>query len=286
MTHKHLLVAVVSYFDEINRHLYRAIHDALGPLAQMGWGLTIIEHVGNADLGRARNAIVAQFLASTADALLCIDSDVSWAPGSIERLVSHPVDLVAGCYPQRADEGAFPVRWLPETGSGLTPIDPVTGQATLDGLLEVEGVPAGFLKLSRAGLERVTNYYADTWYHEPLVPTGKAWSLFEFRILDRGRWSEDLSFCRMWRETGAKVWLDPLISLHHHGRKTYSGCIGNWLRDRSLPPAASLPGARSPAAAAREVLDALAANHAAAQAAKAELDKLEPILAQMRGCRD
>ena len=104
----------------------------------------------------------------------------------------------------------------------------------------------------------MTAYYADTWYHEPLVSTGKAWSLFEFRIIDRGRWSEDLSFCRMWREIGGRVWVDPIISLHHHGRKTYSGCLGQWLLDRSLAPSASLPGTRSPATAAKEAVAALA----------------------------
>ena len=262
MSHKHLLIIVVSYFDEMNRQLFHGVQNALGPLQQMGWTISMNEHVGNADLGRARNAVAAQFLAmSTMTDLLCLDGDVSWDAGSLERLMSHPnVDLVAGCYPQRFDTGHFPVRWLP---GPLTPINPSTGEPAADGLLEVEGVPAGFMRITRAGMERMARFYADSWYWEPLVtpldgePLGKAWQLFEFTVYDRGRWSEDLSFCRKFRDAGGRVWVDPLISLHHHGRKTFSGQLGNWLLDRSLPPGASLPGAPSPGKAVAGLAEAL-----------------------------
>jgi hypothetical protein len=69
--------------------------------------------------------------------------------------------------------------------------------------------------------------YDDSWYVDESTPLGKAWNLFEFRIIDHKRQGEDIAFCDKWQALGEKVWLDPWLMFEHHGKKSYRGCIGN-----------------------------------------------------------
>jgi hypothetical protein len=81
----------------------------------------------------ARNQMVGDFLASDADKLVFIDSDVSWEPGSILKLAMHKADFVGGAYRLKQDEEAYPVEW----------VDPKGELWAKDGLLEVAHLPAG-----------------------------------------------------------------------------------------------------------------------------------------------
>lgn len=233
---KHVFIAIVSYAMEIEARVWTSLLGVMGPLSELGWNTTIRVRTNDADLARARNAMVADFLSTDATDLFFLDADVSWEPGAMERLlVRRGVDMVAGIYPQRVDDGTFPVRWLVDQDKkGIFSYDPVSGEVSENGVIEVAGVPAGFLRLTRKCCEMMTKANEDRWYYEGSLKSGKAVSLFEFRVHDdHHRWSEDLTFCRRWRELGGKVWLDPNMTLHHHGAKTYTGNIGHSLRNRA-----------------------------------------------------
>jgi len=209
----------------------------LGPLAQMGWLVSLMVHSGDADLGRSRNALAAEFLASPCSHTLLLDQDVSFPPEAICQLVGRDpdIDVVAGIYHQRADYGSYPVRW-DHSKQYLVAVDPTTGEPSEDGLLDVEGVPAGFMRLSRRCLERMSAAYESGWYADSSVSTGRAVSLFEFSVQNHARYSEDIFFCQRWRELGGKVWVDPKLTLTHHGEKAWTGNLGDWLRGRDAPP--------------------------------------------------
>ncbi len=161
-----------------------------------------------------------------------VDADVSWEPGAALRLMSHPVDLVLGAYPKRSEGEGYPIRKLP---GPVECVNPVTGQYHPNGLAKIAGGPAGLMRISRACIEKMITAHADTWYGQPQVENlRKAWNLFEFSVIDHERISEDMNFCRKWREIGGEVWVDPHLKLHHHGDKTYSGCFAEHLRELSM----------------------------------------------------
>ncbi len=205
-----------------------SLHTAARSLADQGWESSIICAKGIADLPRARNWLLAAFNASGATDMLCVDADVSWQPGAVERIMSHHVDLVFGAYPLKQDGAGFALRGLPNSPDTIRCVDPVTGEEAKGGLIEVEGGPAGFLRITKKCMDRMLMYYGERWYKEPNAPDSKAWQLFEFTYSqeDHEVCSEDIEFCRKYRATGGKVWVDPWLVLEHTGKKTWRGCIG------------------------------------------------------------
>lgn len=193
-------------------------------LTDRGDKVTIFDESGNAMIGDCRGLIVAKFLESDATDLVFIDSDVAWEGGGLVKLVDHPVDFAAAIYPQRRDPQAYCVQWIQDRPDLIA--DPETG------LLEVEGVPAGFMRLSRAMLEKMTEHYSDTAFYCEQAPNRTAHDLFGAYRIGKLKFGEDYSFCRRWREIGGKVWVDPEISMGHTGYKTFTGSLGGWLKSR------------------------------------------------------
>lgn len=177
--------------------------------------------VGDSLIARTRNFYVSDFLASDCTDLVMIDDDLAWEPGAVLRLLSHDCDLVGGVYPKRQDQLEFPVRR--KLGAQ---VDLKTG------LMEVELLPTGFLRMRRNMLERMVAGFPHLAYRDPNGPAGVLYhALFWVELapgLDGGDvlepWGEDFTFCRRWRELGGSVWLDTLLRFQHIGRKAWSGC--------------------------------------------------------------
>jgi hypothetical protein len=218
----HVMVAIPAYSGTIHLGTMRSLFTDLLALQARGDKWSLHDECGNALIADARALIVAQFLASEADTLVFIDSDVCWEAGALLKLLDHPVDMVAGIYPQRRDPINYCVKWD-------------TSKAELvaeNGLLEVHGVPAGFMKLSRKQLESMVEQYPDTEFYVESAPNQKAWALFADYRIGKHKMGEDYAFCRRWIDMGGKVWIDPEISMGHVGYKTFKGHLGDHLRNR------------------------------------------------------
>jgi hypothetical protein len=221
---RHVWIAIPAYTGQIHLATMRSIIADMLALADRGDRVTIFDESGNAMIADCRGLIVAKFLESDATDLVFVDSDVTWESGALVKLVDQPADFVAGIYPQRKDPQAYCVQYLPERAELWA--DPETG------LLEVAGVPAGFMKLSRAMLEKMVAHYSDTAFHCDVAPNQTAHALFDPVRIGRIKFGEDYSFCRRWREIGGQVWVDPEIRMGHVGFKTFVGSLGEWLRTR------------------------------------------------------
>lgn len=218
----HVMVAIPAYSGTIHLGTMRSLFTDLLALQARGDTWSLHDECGNALIADARALIVAQFLASEADTLVFIDSDVCWEAGALLKLLDHPVDMVAGIYPQRRDPINYCVKWD-------------TSKAELiaeNGLLQVEGVPAGFMKLSRTQLESMVEQYPNTEFYVETAPNKKAWALFADYSIGKHKMGEDYAFCRRWTDMGGKVWIDPELSMGHVGYKTFHGHLGDYLRNR------------------------------------------------------
>jgi hypothetical protein len=217
------MIAIPAYTGTIHLGTFRSLFTDLLALQARGDSWEVHDECGNALIADARALIVAQFLASDCDTLVFIDSDVAWEAGALIKLLDYPVDMVAGIYPQRKDPVNYCVKWK---NTGELWADPETG------LLEVEGVPAGFMKLSRTQLEAMVEQYPDTEFYVENAPNEKAWALFcDYRI-GKHKMGEDYAFCRRWTDMGGKIWVNPEIKMGHIGNKTFEGHLGDWLRSR------------------------------------------------------
>lgn len=215
------MIAIPAYTGQIHLGTMRSLMTDILQLQHRGDAFTVHDECGNALIADARAIIVAEFLASDYDKLLFVDSDVCWEAGAMVRLLDRKEDFVAGIYPQRKDPIKYCVKWL----------DKPELQA-IDGLLEVAGVPAGFMCLSRSMLEKMVDQYSDSEFYCETAPNKKAWALFADYRIGKHKMGEDYSFCKRWTDMGGKVWIDPEIKMGHVGYKTFNGHIGNWLKSR------------------------------------------------------
>lgn len=220
---KKIFVAVPAYTGAITVETCDSLYGELIEGLKRGCEFAVQFAQQDSIISRCRNYMVRNFLNSDCDDMIFLDSDVGFPTGTLCNLVEYPVDIVGTTYPKRQDFLNFPIRWLTKE---MLYADPDTG------LLEVEGLPTGCLRISRKALETMIKNHPELEYDEP--SGGSAHALFEFTRVGKAFLGEDLSFCRLARQDGFKIWLDPNIDMTHTGHKVFRGNIGRWLLDRKV----------------------------------------------------
>jgi hypothetical protein len=206
-----LLIATTAY-DTPDACYVQAIQATRMALEDAGIQTAYLLLTGNCHVDDARNSVVAEFLASDATEMVFIDADVQWLPDGLVRLCSHDVDFVGAVYPYR-DIGRrteMPCRNLPGA------------EIDQSGLLEMDGLPTGFMLLSRTVLETLAKDAQQFTGRDPGLPMPL---LFERATVDGKRMSGDLVFCHKWRQTGGQIWADPEIRLGHSAKTVVWGSL-------------------------------------------------------------
>lgn len=161
---------------------------------------------GEALLQKARNELVQLAVEGEVDDLVFIDSDMVWQPLDFAKLLSHEVDMIGGLCPQKTETRTICVRMKKDAK-----MDEKTG------LLEVDSVGTGFLRISRKALLALWNSA-----REYSVGTQKCRMVFEVMV-ERGELvSEDLAMCNKWKRMRGKVYVDANVQIAHIGTKVYT----------------------------------------------------------------
>ena len=178
---------------------------------------------GNCHVDDARNVMVQEFLLSDCTEMIFIDADVSWRPADLVKLCGYEdCDIVGGVYPFRR-----------KSGDNSMPVRMVQGQHTPDenDLLEVEGLPTGFMLIKRHVLAKMA-VGADSFWNKT-DRRSKVPILFERTFKDGTRWGGDLNFCNKWKAMGGKVHAAYEMRLGHTGKTTFYESLGSALRKRT-----------------------------------------------------
>ena len=244
MQQRHVFVAIPTLNGKLKRHTEAALTCAEIEASGLGWKMQRFYWSQDSIIEHARNVLVAKFRQTDCTDMLCVDSDVAWGPGVFTKLMLHNVDLVAGAYRTKNEIEKYMVRTFPDV---LAHIDEATG------LLEVETVPAGFLRLTRACVERMVDAHQDEWFFAANCADLKIHRLFAISLQGHSLVGEDFLFCKRWRAIGGKVWVDTTLPMHHIGRKgaMFTGTYGDFLRrhnavpaDQGHPPVLTVPTAK------------------------------------------
>ena len=156
---------------------------------------------------RARNDLVRLALEGGYDDLIFIDSDQEWSPQWVFKLLDYDTDVIGGTVVKKSDQPAYNVKALP---TGL--------KWESNGLMEVECVGTGFMRISRKALQKV--WESSTEY----TNEGKICRMvFDVQLIDGQLVSEDNIFCQKWKKLGGKVFIDPSMTCSHIGVKKYNG---------------------------------------------------------------
>lgn len=188
--------------------------DRLGRLVELGYPVRTLRGCAQVDFARA--VLVGAALDDGFEEVLWIDSDITFAPGDVERLRGHDLPLTCGLYPRKGAP-SFAATFL---NPGAVTFGPGGG------LVEVRYAGMGFMHVRRLvfeEMERVLGMprcYGSYDPNRPIVPYFLP-SVVEAGGGRREYLSEDASFCHRARQIGVPVMADTTIRLGHVGSYSY-----------------------------------------------------------------
>ena len=202
---------------------------------------------------RARNNLVAYFLATDCTHLFFIDADIEFDPSSVVSMLIKDEDVVIGAYPKKG------INWpsISKAVKANLPTEQIekfqaeyvlnfkfdneerrkAGKLTVqNGLVEVLDGGTGFMCIKRSVIEKMIQAYPETKYVNDINLGAEyednCYSLFDtMHCPESNRYlSEDYTFCRRWQSLKGKIWLDPTVNLNHKGTHNYLGNIASILK--------------------------------------------------------
>lgn len=219
-TGQKVMLATTSY-DSPDASYTHSIACSRTALHEAGIGTAYLLLQGNCHVDDARNTVVREFLDSDCTDLVFLDADVSWQPEHLVKLCQYDVPMVGGVYPYRREAGyeQMPVRML----EGITEADET-------GLMEVSGLPTGFLRMRREVLETLAANAPTFRKNGREYPELFKRDIFETHPNQDNRRGGDIRFTMMWREAGGKVYAASELRLGHCGKHIIRDSLGASLR--------------------------------------------------------
>jgi len=164
---------------------------------------------------RARNNLVAKFLASNATHMMFIDVDLAFDADEILKLLCNNQDVVGGLYPKKS----LPISYVVNT---------VENPQVIDDMVEVSTIGTGFMMIKRHVIEKMIMCYPELKINDCInySPENQKYmyAFFDTLIDEKQNYlSEDWAFCYRWRKAGGKVFANTSIKLDHSGYYRYQG---------------------------------------------------------------
>lgn len=179
----------------------------------------IVCEVGSCYISWARSNMLGKAMKTDADAFVFLDHDLSWEPEDLVRLITHPGDVVSGDYRFKHEPEEY-------MGKMFTDDDghPVV---RVDGTFKAHAVPAGFLKVTRAAVERFRAGYPELQFGKD----GEFIDIFNHGAHAGLWWGEDYAFSRRWRDLGGEIYLIPDLDIVHHlpGGESFAGNLHEFM---------------------------------------------------------
>lgn len=177
---------------------------------------------------KARNDIISQFLNNTdLDYFIFIDSDMSFKPEDILKLMNYDKEVVGATYPKKSlnwteIQRAINYNLAESVGELITKTSEYTVYDTNKlnkkpkKLMEVRRLGTGFMLIKRSLLLKMKKHFKKLIYKME-DSKSKGIAIFESEVKNGEHLSEDYAFCERVREVGVKILIDPKIHLGHHG---------------------------------------------------------------------
>lgn len=202
----------------------------------IGWNESLVH--------RGRMEMAATFLRSKHSHLFWLDADIEFEPADVAALWNLGADIAVGVYAMKKRDQQWFAAW--KGGKLIRDLDQFPGP------IDVDYAGTGFMLIKREVLERLmeslkaARLVADgllkritdelvlsdaeravlSTMHEATAPDwegakGRVPALFTTPIHNDALESEDYHFCRIAREAGFKITMDPKVRLKHWGPYAY-----------------------------------------------------------------
>ena len=218
-----------------------------------GMGIQVVlQFIRNESLiTRGRNNLVAKAMHDPAMThILFIDSDITWDPIHVIKLIISDKELVGGIYPikkyhwDRLSQDSINTileRKKISYNAGLSDTQMIyhnllhynfnylQNQNRIENnLMEIYTLATGFMMIQRSCIEKMCAAHPQCKYTDDCgflqgEENKYAYSLFDCAIVNDHYYSEDWLFCHRWRLIGGQIFVDITIDLWHTGQEDYQG---------------------------------------------------------------
>ena len=243
-------IATPCYGGQLNEPYFRSVIKLMtffnGHQIPLAFGTIANESL----VTRARNVLLAYFLASDYTHLVFIDADIEFQTEDILKLWMHNKDVAVGAYPKKgvawnrikehlqdpSSEGKEHTdREIAAFGSDYAINFQFVNRdarqvAVENGLIKLHDAGTGFMMIKREAILKMIKAYPELKYNNDVNLSQESlkdhfYAIFDTMIdpKDRRYLSEDYTFCRRWQDIGGDIWLDPSISLNHYGHFCFQG---------------------------------------------------------------
>lgn len=187
----------------------------------------------------ARNHLVDSFLRSPCDEMIFIDSDIGWNPEELLQLCCIERNVIGGVAPYRSNDVGFPIV-VKKDSEGFYTGSYIEG--TDSALLECEVVPTAMLRIQRGvfgKLVEANEVVKVLDSGKDRYNPSKIYRFFNFETEEKKNelgepyiveYGEDVTFCHKCTRAGVSIWCDPRMTLRHHGRQFFQGCLDTELK--------------------------------------------------------
>lgn len=205
-------------------------------------------------ISRARNNLVAKAMSNKdITHIMFIDSDISWEPIDIVKLLLTDKSLIGGVYPLKrylwdklVSEENVVKKWIDRKNSSQ--LKNIVSDADIiqhnllkynvnylenvltinENLAKVRHIATGFMMFKRSTIEQMYLAYPNTKYTDDVGflqgdENNYAYALFDCGIEEGHYFSEDWLFCHRWSKMGGSIYLEVSINLKHSGVEDYNG---------------------------------------------------------------
>lgn len=203
-----------------------SLEASLPLITAAGWEDGAVYQIGCPYISAARSMMLRKALDAKATVVVFIDHDLSWEPQDLLTLIETDGDVVAGTYRFKGEPEEYMGAIFP--GLDGTPI------VREDGCIKAHSIPAGFLKITRQGVNKFIDAYPELTYGEKCSPMV---DLFNHGTINHTWYGEDYAFSLRWREKCGDIWLIPDLNIDHH--TTTSRFNGNFHRFMLRQPGGS-----------------------------------------------
>lgn len=160
-------------------------------------------------INRIRNQMTATFLETQCSHMMWIDADIEFSTDDVVKLWNMQADIAVGVYAMKKRDEQWFAAW--KDGELVKDLD------RFDGPIEVDYAGTGFMMIARHVIESL----AKTEPSYEGVNGQRIPALYMTPVFNDGLESEDYHFCRIAREAGFRVTMDPTVRLRHWGEYAY-----------------------------------------------------------------
>jgi len=214
----------------------------------------VIQFIRNESLiTRGRNNLIAKSMSDPRMThVLFIDSDITWDPVSVLKLIVNDKELSGGIYPikkyywdrlTKENMESIIERKKLAYNKNLTETQLIyhnllhynfnyleKNNHIENNMMEIYTLATGFMMIKRECINKMIAAYPKYKYTDDCGflqgdENKYAYALFDCAIVNDHYFSEDWMFCHRWKEIGGKIFVDITIDLVHTGQEDYSGRI-------------------------------------------------------------